>query len=219
MYFLLKRCLDLSLAIALLVMLSPLMALIALCIRLDSPGPALFVQERVGVRRHAAHGRTIWKLRHFRLLKFRSMFRDADQAVHRAYIEAFVEGDLTTPESGEHTYKLVRDPRVTRLGRFLRKTSLDELPQLINVVRGDMSLVGPRPVPTYEVAQYKSWHYERLSALPGLTGIWQVRGRCRVPFNEMVRMDIDYARSQSLWVDLKILMLTIPAVLGGHGAE
>jgi lipopolysaccharide/colanic/teichoic acid biosynthesis glycosyltransferase len=219
LYFLLKRCFDLAFAVALIILLSPFMLLIALCIRFDSAGPVLFVQERVAARRHATGARTVWELRKFRIYKFRSMFQDADQSVHRVYIEAFVEGRLAPPNGGESMYKLVQDRRVTRVGRFLRKTSLDELPQLINVVRGDMSLVGPRPVPTYEVAQYKPWHYERLSALPGITGFWQVRGRCRVPFDEMVRMDIEYARCQSLWVDLKILLLTIPAVLSGDGAE
>ena len=114
--------------------------------------------------------------------------------------------------------RLIDDPRVTRIGRILRRTSLDELPQLFNVIRGEMSLVGPRPVPLYEVAAYQPWQRERLAALPGITGLWQVRGRCELSFEDMVRLDVEYIRNQSIWLDFKILSLTIPAVLSGRGA-
>ena len=212
--FFCKRTLDAALAAALLVLLAPLMALIALLIRLDSPGPTFFVQKRVGARRRSRNGRVVWEVRHFPFYKFRSMAHNADPSLHRDYIRAFVRGRV----DGAGAFKLTHDPRITRVGRALRRTSLDELPQLINVLKGDMSLVGPRPVPTYEVAEYQAWHYERLAALPGITGIWQTQGRCQVPFEEMVRMDIDYVRRQSLWLDAQLLLLTIPAVLSGRGA-
>jgi lipopolysaccharide/colanic/teichoic acid biosynthesis glycosyltransferase len=122
-------------------------------------------------------------------------------------------------DEGGPKFKLSNDPRVTRVGHILRKTSLDELPQLVNVLKGEMSLVGPRPLPTYEVAEYQAWHRERLAALPGITGLWQVQGRCEVTFEEQVQMDIEYVRNQSLWQDIKILLSTIPAVVSGRGAE
>jgi lipopolysaccharide/colanic/teichoic acid biosynthesis glycosyltransferase len=147
------------------------------------------------------------------------MRQNSDQSLHQAYIKEFVEGQAAPSDADGSKFKLTNDPRVTRIGRFIRKTSLDELPQLLNVLKGEMSLVGPRPVPTYEVAAYRAWHHERLAALPGITGIWQVQGRCQVPFEEMIRMDIDYVRRQSPWLDLKLLFLTIPAVVSGEGAE
>jgi lipopolysaccharide/colanic/teichoic acid biosynthesis glycosyltransferase len=147
------------------------------------------------------------------------MVEDADSSLHEAFCKAFVEGRIESLDGDESAFKLARDPRVTRVGRLLRKTSLDELPQLVNVLKGEMSLVGPRPVPTYEVAGYQTWHCERLAALPGITGLWQIKGRGRVTFEEMIRMDIDYVRNRSLWLDIKILVFTIPAVLSGRGAE
>lgn len=214
-----RRCLDVVLATTLLLLLSPLLLLIALLIKLDSRGPVIFVQERVGARRRSEGGRTVWEIQNFQVYKFRTMVRDADQTKHQAYIEAFVNGRLETSDGPGPKFKLTGDPRVTGVGRILRKTSLDELPQLVNVLRGEMSLVGPRPVPTYEVAGYQAWHRERLAALPGITGLWQVKGRGQVSFEEMIRLDIAYVRHQSLWLDLKILVLTIPAVLAGRGAE
>ena len=147
------------------------------------------------------------------------MVRDADPSPHHAYIKAFIEGRIEASDEAGAKFKLTGDPRVTQVGRLLRRTSLDELPQLLNVLKGEMSLVGPRPVPIYEAADYQAWHYERLMALPGITGLWQVQGRCQVSFEEMIRMDIEYARHQSLWLDLKILFLTLPAVISGRGAE
>jgi lipopolysaccharide/colanic/teichoic acid biosynthesis glycosyltransferase len=195
------------------------MALIAILIKLDSAGPALFKQERVGTRRNVKDGAVTWQVRTFVIYKFRTMVQNADSSVHEQHIQAFVEGQVTGSENSQAKFKLNNDPRVTRVGRFLRKTSLDELPQLFNVIKGEVSLVGPRPVPVYEAAQYQPWHRERLAALPGVTGLWQISGRCALSFDEMIWLDIDYVRNQSLWLDLKIMALTIPAVLSGRGAE
>jgi lipopolysaccharide/colanic/teichoic acid biosynthesis glycosyltransferase len=213
-----KRSLDVILASLLLVGLLPVLVLIALAIKLDSRGPVFFIQERVGARRIRKNGRIVWEIRTFPLYKFRSMVHNADQSVHMAYIKAFVNGqDHTTNESSSQ-FKLANDRRVTRVGKILRELSLDELPQLFNVIRGEMSLVGPRPVPIYEVEGYQARHFERLAALPGITGLWQVQSRCQVPFEDMVRLDIDYIQQQSLWLDLKLLLLTIPTVLSKRGA-
>ena len=219
LYFAAKRGVDVILAGLLLLLLSPLILVIAILISLDSAGPIFFTQERVGARRQSMGRQAIWMIRNFTMYKFRSMVQNADSSVHEAYIKDFVEGRAqATPESGGK-FKLTNDPRVTPLGRLLRKFSLDELPQLINVLKGDMSLVGPRPVPPYEVACYGNGHHKRLAALPGITGFWQVKGRGRVTFEEMIRMDIQYVENASLWLDLKVLFLTIPAVLSRRGAE
>lgn len=218
-YGVLKRCMDICLSTTLIILLFPLLLLIALLIKLDSPGPVIFTQERVGARRQRFGRQRVWIVHNFPFYKFRSMVRDADQSLHEAYIKDFVEGRAQpSPESGAK-FKLTNDPRVTRVGGILRKFSLDELPQLFNVLRGDMSLVGPRPVPTYEVAGYRPRHHNRFAALPGITGWWQVKGRCQVSFEEMIRMDLDYIRNASFWLDLKILFLTLPAVLSRRGAE
>ena len=218
-YYYSKRCIDVVLALLFLMLLLPLLALIAILVKLDSHGPIFYIQERVGAKRHAREGQTIWEVQNFRFYKFRSMVHNADTALHQAYIKAFVEGRAEISAANGGKFKLTNDPRITRVGRILRKTSLDELPQLFNVLKGQMSLVGPRPVPVYEVAQYQPWHHERLATLPGITGLWQVKGRCQVTFEEMIHMDIAYVRQQSLWLDLKILFFTIPAVLSGRGAE
>jgi lipopolysaccharide/colanic/teichoic acid biosynthesis glycosyltransferase len=218
-YFACKRCLDVVLAGVLLTLLSPLLLLIAILIKLDSPGPILFTQERVGAKRLRVGKRVFWIIRDFSIYKFRSMVANADSSVHETYIRDFVEGQAQASPLRAGIFKLTRDPRVTRVGRFLRKFSLDELPQLFNVLKGEMSLVGPRPVPPYEVACYRNGHHRRLAALPGITGLWQVEGRGRVPFEEMVRMDVEYIRNASLQLDLRILLLTIPAVLSQKGAE
>lgn len=214
-----KRGVDLVLTLLMLIALFPLMLLIAILIKLDSPGPIFYIQERVGSRRRPMGRQTIWEVQNFQVYKFRSMVHNADTSLHQAYIKAFVEGQVEASVENGEKFKLTDDPRITRVGRILRKTSLDELPQLLNVMKGEMSLVGPRPVPTYEAAQYQGWHHERLAARPGLTGLWQVKGRCQVTFEEMIRMDIDYVHQQSLWLDLKILVMTIPAVISGRGAE
>ncbi len=219
LYYYCKRTMDMVVATLALLLLLPVFLLIAILIRLDSAGPVFFVQERVGARRRSKHGRTVWKIENFRVYKFRSMVQDADPTAHQAYIKAFVNGSVEASDEGGPKFKLSNDPRVTRVGHILRKTSLDELPQLVNVLKGEMSLVGPRPLPTYEVAEYQAWHRERLAALPGITGLWQVQGRCDVTFEEQVQMDIEYVRNQSLWQDIRILMSTIPAVVSGRGAE
>jgi lipopolysaccharide/colanic/teichoic acid biosynthesis glycosyltransferase len=219
LYFLCKRLIDLVLTVPLLVVLLPLMVLIAVAIVLDTPGPVLFVQERVGVRRRSGGGRTFWETRKFNFYKFRSMVAGADQSLHAEYVRAFVEGRVDAADGASAKFKLAHDPRVTRVGRILRRTSLDELPQLFNVLKGEMSLVGPRPVPLYEVAQYRESDTERLLAFPGITGLWQVAGRGEVTFPEMMRMDREYVRNQTVWLDLKILIATIPAVLLCRGAK
>lgn len=220
-YFLSKRCIDVAASILLIIVAAPLAVVVALLIKLDSPGPVIFCQERIGTRRRIKGGRTMWEVRTFKMYKFRSMKQNADQSLHRRYIHDLAAGAVKASGDGDgaQQFKIAGDPRVTRVGRVLRKTSIDELPQLLNVLLGQMSLVGPRPVPPYEVAEYKEWHYERLAALPGMTGLWQVRERGQVPFDEMIRLDIEYVRARSLWFDLALLVLTIPAVLSARGAK
>jgi len=219
LYFPAKRFLDALFTGLLLILLLPLMLFIAVLVKLDSEGPVFFAQERVGAKRERLGRQAIWIIRNFTMYKFRSMVQNADSSVHEAYIRDFVEGRAHPSPEGGGKFKLTNDARVTRVGRFLRKFSLDELPQLLNVLQGDMSLVGPRPVPPYEVACYGNGDHKRLAALPGITGFWQVKGRCQVSFEEMICMDLEYIRNASLWFDLKILFLTIPAVLSRRGAE
>lgn len=223
LYFACKRLFDILVAGCLLILLIPPMCLIALLIMLDTSGPAIYRQERVGPRRRRQDGRVIWEIGTFTIYKFRTMYRDSDSEMHRAFARAFVRNDkesIAELQNGNtEVCKLVDDPRVTPFGRFLRKSSLDELPQLLNVLRGEMSLVGPRPDVPYAVETYQPWHFERLAAESGLTGLWQVKGRARVSFDDCVRMDIEYIRNQSFLLDLKILILTIPAVLSRRGAE
>jgi lipopolysaccharide/colanic/teichoic acid biosynthesis glycosyltransferase len=216
-YHFFKRCFDSVVALFLLIFLAPVLLLIALAIVLESRGPVLFVQERVGSTRVRRRGSTVWETRTFRLYKFRSMRQASGPDPHVAHIQAFVAGQLDAGANGG-TFKLSNDSRVTRVGQILRRTSLDELPQLLNVLKGEMSLVGPRPSPTYEVDAYEEWHYRRLEARPGLTGLWQVSGRCELSFEQMVQLDLDYVGGQSLALDLKILLQTIPAVVAGRGA-
>ena len=203
-----KRMLDLAGSAALLGLLSPLLLLITALIKLTSKGPVLFHQVRIGQYEQP-----------FTMLKFRTMHANADQAIHEAYTREFIGSGAASRGTGT-VFKIVDDPRVTRLGNFLRRSSLDELPQLWNVLRGTMSLVGPRPPLPYEVARYKRWHRRRLTdAKPGITGLWQVTGRSRTTFDEMVRLDLQYARTHSLWADIKILFATPGAVLSGRGAH
>jgi lipopolysaccharide/colanic/teichoic acid biosynthesis glycosyltransferase len=217
LYFVCKRAIDLVVAGLLLPLLLLLMLLIAVLIKLDSPGPVFFMQHRVGVKRRIKGGRITWELYTFPFYKFRSMVNDADPTPHQAYFENF---RLAPLKGGQLTsFKLTKDSRVTRVGAILRLTSLDELPQLVNVLKGEMSLVGPRPALPYEVALYDEAHFERFRAVPGITGWWQATARSRVGFEEMIQMDIDYARRAGLWFDLEILLLTIPAVLSCRGAE
>ena len=206
-----KRASDIVISALALIVLSPLWLVFSLLIKLDSRGKILFRQERVGM-----DGRK------FLCYKFRTMRSDADEDLHReAYrknIEGVAEanaGDDEKPVFG----KVKDDPRVTRTGRFLRRSSLDELPQLLNVLLGDMSVVGPRPPIPYEVEEYDIWHRKRLDMKPGITGLWQVSGRNRLTFEEMVKTDLYYIENWSIWLDLKIILLTLPAVLRGDGAR
>ena len=194
------RLLDLVLGTVLLIVLAPLMALIATAIKLDSKGPVLFRQTRVG--RHQAS---------FTVVKFRTMHHGADHEVHRHHMQRLIAGNAPAP-------KIAADDRVTRIGRLLRHTSLDELPQLWTVLCGDMSLVGPRPPIPYEVSNYPDHWFARFAVKPGITGLWQVSGRSQVSLDEMVRMDVEYARRRSVRLNLWILLRTIPAVLSARGA-
>jgi lipopolysaccharide/colanic/teichoic acid biosynthesis glycosyltransferase len=205
----LKRGLDVVGSLVLLLLLSPVLCLIAGLLKLTSAGPILFRQPRIGQ-----------SAKPFTMLKFRTMRVDADPSLHHEYVTRFIKASAQLHPSGRKAvFKLTNDPRVTPLGRILRKTSLDELPQLWNVLKGDMSLVGPRPPLAYEVEQYRPWHWRRvLDAKPGITGLWQVMGRSRTTFDEMVRLDLRYARTCSLWNDVKILLATPRAVISGKGA-
>jgi exopolysaccharide biosynthesis polyprenyl glycosylphosphotransferase len=201
-----KRALDITLSLTLLAILSPLFLVIAALVKLTSRGPVFFRQERVGQG-----------MRPFRMLKFRTMDANTDHAIHHKFVSSFIKSAGDAGQNG--LFKIANDPRVTSIGRILRRTSLDELPQLWNVLRGDMSLVGPRPPLAYEVEQYQSWHRRRvLEAKPGMTGMWQVMGRSRTTFDEMVRLDLRYARNTSVWTDIKILLATPRAVISGKGA-
>ncbi|MGV8084608.1 MAG: sugar transferase, partial [Coriobacteriia bacterium] len=200
LYKITKRSMDVVLSAMLLILLSPLMLITALFIKLDSPGPVLFRQVRGGL-----NGKP------FRIFKFRSMHMDASPELHKKYVARLIKENLTPEQvngNGNHSLKMENDPRVTRVGKFIRKSSIDELPQLINVLRGDMSMIGPRPDVPYAVEYYQEWHKRRLECLPGLTGWWQVRGRNRVSYDDMIRMDLYYIDHMSFWLDVKIILLT-----------
>jgi len=208
----LKRTMDIVGSTLALVFLLPAFLAIAAAVKMTSEGPIFFRQRRIG-----QHGKS------FVFLKFRSMQANNDAAVHKAYVQSLIAGKAEKQPSngnGQGVYKLTHDPRVTKIGSFLRKTSLDELPQFVNVLKGEMSLVGPRPPVPYEVEAYDVWHRRRLlEAKPGITGLWQVSGRSRVKFDDMVRLDLRYARTWSPWTDVKILCRTPAAVLLGSGAH
>jgi lipopolysaccharide/colanic/teichoic acid biosynthesis glycosyltransferase len=200
-----KRVIDIAGSLMAIVALSPAFVVISALVKLTSQGPVLFKQRRIGESGQE-----------FTFLKFRSMFVNSDPSIHREYVRKLITQELS--ETGG-TYKITNDPRVTAVGKFLRKTSLDELPQFFNVLKGDMSLVGPRPPIPYEMEKYSLWHRRRvLEAKPGITGIWQIYGRSRTTFDEMVRMDLRYVREQSLWLDIKLLFKTPLAVARGRGA-
>jgi len=221
-YYFIKRFLDVFLASLILIVISPILLPISILVVLDSPGPIIFCQKRVGAKRYTRAGISSWQRRNFTIYKFRTMVPNADSAVHQAYVTALIHNDQATMASLQgkdtNTRKLVCDSRVTRVGKLLRKCSLDELPQFWNVVKGDMSLVGPRPAIPYEVKEYQPWHYRRLETQPGITGLWQVTARSSTDFNDMVRLDIRYIRNQSLWLDLIILFKTPLVVLKCSGA-
>jgi lipopolysaccharide/colanic/teichoic acid biosynthesis glycosyltransferase len=209
--YLSKRIIDVAGSVIGLAILSPLFLIISLLVKFSSKGPVFFKQERVGL-----YGKK------FVFIKFRTMFKDNDPSIHKKFVTDFIcnqDGCLARDGEGQKIYKLTRDPRVTQLGHFLRKTSLDELPQLYNVLRGEMSLVGPRPPIPYEFDTYDVWHKRRvLEVKPGITGLWQVGGRSRTTFDEMVRLDIQYVREWSMWMDIKILLKTPLAVMFASGA-
>ncbi len=191
-----KRCFDLLASSLGLVAITPLMLAVAIAIRLESPGPVIYRQTRVGM-----NGKT------FNMYKFRSMQQNADNLLPQL---------MEKNEIGQGMFKLFDDPRITKIGKFIRKYSIDELPQLFNVLRGDMSLVGPRPPIQSELQHYKNWHYFRFATLPGLTGLWQVSGRSKIKeFDRVVKMDYQYINNWSLWLDLKLILKTLPVIVGG----
>lgn len=202
-----KRVVESLLCLMAVPFLLPIGLIIALAIRLDSPGPVFFVQERVG-----KGGRL------FNVIKFRTMHFKIDDSSHRLFMQQYINGQIST-NGNQRVFKPFKANQVTRVGRLLRKTSLDELPQLINVLKGEMSLVGPRPNVRWEVEAYHGWHVERLEVLPGITGLAQVRGRSGITFDQIVRYDVDYIEQQSLKLDLLILWWTFASVLFGNGAE
>jgi lipopolysaccharide/colanic/teichoic acid biosynthesis glycosyltransferase len=202
------RVLDLMVSAVLLVVLAPLLLIIAIIIRLDEPGKVVYRQRRVGHHQKP-----------FTVNKFRTMHQDAGHEHHRAFVLKLIKGGDEPAEDAERPFfKIKRDPRVTRAGHYLRKSSLDELPQLWNVLRGDMSLVGPRPPIGYEVEHYPAHWFGRFAVKPGLTGLWQVSGRSELTLEQMIALDLEYARTRSLWLNIKILLRTIPVVLNGRGA-
>ncbi len=213
-YQVLKRVMDLLFCILLAPFLAPVMLCCAILIRLDSPGPAIFVQDRIG-----KDGKL------FKIYKFRTMRHNLDNSKHREMMQKFVQGQVGDGEKSgsgrEETAKLYKPfqaSEVTRVGRILRKTSLDELPQVLNILKGEMSLIGPRPNVPWEVEAYQSWHYERLEVLPGITGLAQVRGRSSISFDRIVQYDIEYVQNQSLVLDLKIIWQTFFAIVLRDGA-
>ncbi len=230
LYFAAKRAMDLTIVGFSLLFILPLLVFVAILIKLDSPGPAIYRQERVGAKRRLKNGVYVWDEVPFTIYKFRTMQVDAKSTLHRQFIEAYINGDEEAMrriqlaqqkerDAAGDKYKLANDPRVTRVGKFLRKTSLDEIPQLWNVLKGSMSLVGPRPPIPYEVELYLFHHHDRLKTTPGITGLWQVYGRSATSFEEMVKMDVEYIQQQSLMLDIKLILGTVTAVTSGKGAR
>ncbi len=207
----LKRGMDILGSLAGLILFSPFMLATAIAIKMTSPGPIIFKQSRIGRK----------GLR-FQFYKFRSMYWKIDDQIHREYVAHLIKGDLDQINQGGEDgqlFKMKSDPRVTRVGKIIRKTSIDELPQFFNVLKGEMSLVGPRPPLPYEFEKYEPWHLRRiLEVKPGVTGLWQVGGRSTTPFNEMVRLDLRYVQNWSFWLDLKILLKTVKALIPSKGA-
>ena len=201
------RALDVAVSAILLLLLVPIFLALAAAIRLDSPGRVLYRQRRVGR-----------DLDPFMVNKFRTMHSGAGHETHRQFVIGLIEGQAETQDAELNFFKMANDDRVTRVGRFLRKSSLDELPQLWNVLRGDMSLVGPRPPIPYEVEHYPPHWFERFAVKPGMTGLWQVSGRSKLTLEEMIALDVEYARTRSLWTNIKILARTVPVVFVGRGA-
>lgn len=202
-----RRALDVSIAALALILAAPVMLIVMLIIKLDSRGPAIFSQRRIGLNEHP-----------FTVHKFRTMYAEADPAPHREYIAQLVNGVADGQANGDGAiFKLAVDDRITPVGRFLRKTSVDELPQLWDVLRGEMSLVGPRPVVPYELEHYSAEQFRRFAVKPGLTGLWQVSGRNEKTYTEMVDLDLEYVERRSLALDLSILLKTLPVVIERKG--
>ena len=206
--FPLKRTLDLILTSVMLIAFSPLLLLIMLAIKIGSPGPVFYKQIRLGKGEKP-----------FGFYKFRSMYVNTDDTEHRSYVENLIRAGNPheVDENGKPLFKICNDERVTRVGKLIRRYSIDEFPQLFNVLRGEMSLVGPRPPLPREYKDYRDWQRKRLDGIPGITGFWQVSGRSRIPFQEMVKLDIHYLQNWSVWVDIKIMVRTIPVMLKGEG--
>ena len=202
-----RRAIDIASSLLLTLSMAPVILIIAIAIRLDSPGPIFFVQERVGKGG-----------RQFKMIKFRTMYYNVDTTSHQSFMKAFVNGRVNSKGKNK-TFKPFQANHVTRVGRLLRKTSLDELPQLVNVLKGEMSLIGPRPNVPWEVEEYRYTHQTRLEVLPGITGLAQVRGRSDITFDEIVQYDIEYIENQSIKLDLQILWWTVVSVLLGKGAK
>lgn len=240
-YYAAKRVMDVTIAFCLLLILSPVMVLVAIAIYAYSPGPIFFKQDRVGAKRITLGRGFVWQPVTFKCCKFRTMRMNADPAIHQAYVKALIENNeaemmaaqnaatrprgtvveekkVASEDAPTRPRKLVDDARVIKPGKILRKFSLDELPQLWNVMLGDMSLVGPRPAIPYEVEMYKPWHMRRLEAQPGISGLQQVTARCTSDFDEQVKLDIQYIENQSLWLDLKIVIKTPLAIIFARGA-
>jgi len=208
-YLVIKRIMDLAICIFFLPVLLPLMAIIAIAIKQDTPGPVFFVRERIG-----RGGKP------FPMYKFRTMYHDHNDEADRSFMQAYVAGNNVAIEDvpTKPRFKPNNLNRITRVGAFLRKTSLDEIPQIFNVLRGEMSLVGPRPNVPWEVEVYQGWHTERLEVLPGITGLAQVKGRSDINFDTLVRYDLKYIRKQCLQLDLKIMLETFLVIFSGKGA-
>ncbi len=202
-----KRALDVIVALGLILLFAPLMLLISIGIRISSSGPILYRQTRIG-----KDGKP------FRMLKFRSMQVKNNPDLHREYVQMLIQQNIDPRSMGKSSVKLIGDPRITGVGKYLRKFSLDELPQFFNVLRGEMSMVGPRPSLPYEYEVYSDWHKQRLQVPPGITGLWQVKAHNTVAFDEMVKLDIEYIRTMNLWLDLKIMALTPVEMIRGKGA-
>jgi lipopolysaccharide/colanic/teichoic acid biosynthesis glycosyltransferase len=202
LYPTLKRIVDVAVSLAILMVTAPLWMLIALAIKLDSPGPVIFRQRRVGLHGHE-----------FDMYKFRSMVADADPGPHQEAFRRYAAGEALDHDGHAPLYKKSKDSRVTRIGRLLRATNLDELPQLINVLKSEMSIVGPRPAIRYEVDAYEGWHHDRFQVPQGITGLWQLQARNRVSLEDMVRLDLEYIDRRSILLDLWLILLTVPGML------
>ncbi|KAB2865454.1 MAG: sugar transferase [Anaerolineae bacterium] len=223
LYFVIKRALDIVAASLVLLVLGIPMLIIAMLIEIETPGSAIFAQERVTARRRRiVNGKAEFDVVTFTCYKFRTMYKDASSEMHQAFMKAFIKNDTAAMAAINGTEnaeikKIIKDPRVTLIGKFLRKTSLDELPQFINVLKGEMTLVGPRPCIPYEVEEYETWHKQRLQATGGITGLWQVSARSAADFDGMCKLDIEYIQSQSLMTDIKLILKTPLVMIFGRG--